>query len=289
MPLLAKPGAYVGTPRVSPDGKRIAIAIKDGANQDIWVYEPQRDAMTRLTFGGPVFANPVWSRDGRYVVFGSLSGGVFWSRADGAGQPQVLMSSQRIQFPTSLTLDGKRLAYAQVDGFPQIWTVPIQDDGDGLKAAAPERFLTTKFSDADAAFSPDGRWIAYTSNESGRFEVYVRAFAASVQAGGGRWPISNRGGVTPRWSPNGRELLYLAGDQIMTVGYTAGGDSFVAEKPRVWAAGVRSVSGFDFAPDGKRVAVSVAVGTPDVQAQEHSVVFVMNFFDELRRRAPVGQ
>jgi Tol biopolymer transport system component len=287
--LLATLGAYVGTFRVSPDGQRIAIAIKDGANQDIWVYEPQRDAMTRLTFGGQRFLNPVWSRDGRYVVFGSLSGGVFWSRADGAGQPQVLMSSQSIQFPTSLTLDGKRLAYAQVDGFPQIWTVPIQDDGDGLKAAAPERFLTTKFSDADAAFSPDGRWIAYTSNESGRFEVYVRAFAASVQAGGGRWPISNSGGVTPRWSPNGRELLYLAGDQIMTVGYTAGGDSFVAEKPRVWAAGVRSASGFDFAPDGKRVAVSVAVGTPDVQAQEHSVVFVMNFFDELRRRAPVGQ
>ncbi len=290
LPLLAKPGAYVGTPRVSPDGKRIAIAIKDGANQDIWVYEPQRDAMTRLTFGGPVFANPVWSRDGRNVVFGSFSGGVLWSRADGAGRPQVLMSSQSLQFPASLTLDGKRLAYTQVsDGLPQIWTVPIQEDGDGLKAAAPERFLTTKFTDGDAAFSPDGRWIAYTSNESGRFEVYVRAFAASVPAGGARWPISNSGGMTPRWSPNGRELLYLAGDQIMTVGYTASGDSFVAEKPRVWAAGVRSASEFDLAPDGRRVAVRVAVGTPEAQTQEHSVVFVLNFFDELRRRAPVGQ
>jgi len=290
LPLLAKPGAYVGTPRVSPDGKRIAIAIKDGANQDIWVYEPQRDAMTRLTFGGPVFANPVWSRDGRNVVFGSFSGGVLWSRADGAGRPQVLMSSQSLQFPASLTLDGKRLAYTQVsDGLPQIWTVPIQEDGDGLKAAAPERFLTTKFTDGDAAFSPDGRWIAYTSNESGRFEVYVRAFAASVPAGGARWPISNSGGMTPRWSPNGRELLYLAGDQIMTVGYTASGDSFVAEKPRVWAAGVRSASEFDLAPDGRRVAVRVAVGTPDAQTQEHSIVFVLNFFDELRRRSPVGQ
>jgi Tol biopolymer transport system component len=290
VPLLAKPGAYVGTPRVSPDGKRIAIAIKDGANQDIWVYEPQRDAMTRLTFGGPIFANPVWNRDGRYVVFGSLGGGVFWSRADGAGRPQVLMSSQSLQFPTSLTLDGKRLAYTQVaDGAPQIWTVPIQDNGGGLKAAAPERFLTTKFIDGDAAFSPDGRWIAYTSNESGRLEVYVRAFAASVPAGGARWPISNSGGGAPGWSPNGRELLYLTGDQIMTVGYTASGDSFVAEKPRVWAAGVRSGSGFDLAPDGRRVAVSVTVGTPDVQRQEHSVVFVLNFFDELRRRAPVGQ
>jgi Tol biopolymer transport system component len=290
VPLLANPRAYVGTPRVSPDGKRIAIAIKDGADQDIWVYEPQRDAMTRLTLGGQRFTNPVWSRDGRYVVFGSFSGdGVFWSRADGAGQPQVLMSSQSSQFPTSFTSDGKRLAYAQIDGFPQIWTVPIQDDGDGLKASAPERFLTTKFTNAEAAFSPDGRWIAYTSNESGTLEVYVRAFAATMRGGGGRWPISNSGGATPGWSPNGRELLYLAGDQIMTVAYTASGDSFVAEKPRVWAAGVRSASGFDLAPDGRRVAVSVAVGTPDVQAQEHSVVFVMNFFDELRRRAPIGR
>ena len=275
---------------MSPDGKRIAIAIKDGANQDIWVYEPQRDAMTRLTFGGPLFANPVWSRDGRYVIFGSFGGGVFWSRADGGGQPQVLMSSQSLQFPTSLTLDGKRLAYTQVaDGAPQIWTVPIQDNGGGLKAAAPERFLTTKFTDGDAAFSPDGRWIAYTSNESGTLEVYVRAFAATMRGGGGRWPISNTGGRAPGWSPNGRELLYLAGDQIMTVGYTANHDSFVAEKPRVWAAGVRSAGGFDLAPDGGRVAVSVAVGTPGVPAQEHSVVFVMNFFDELRRRAPIGR
>ena len=182
VPLLAKPGVTSDAPR-GPRWQGIAIAIKDGAHQDIWVYEPQRDAMTRLTLGGQRFTNPVWSRDGRYVVFGSFSPGVFWSRADGAGQPQVLMLSKTSQFPTSFTSDGKRLAYAQIDGFPQIWTVPIQDDGDGLKAAAPERFLTTKFIDVDAAFSPDGRWIAYTSNESGRFEVYVRAFAAS---GGGR-------------------------------------------------------------------------------------------------------
>ena len=99
-PLLAKPGAYVGTPRVSPDGKRIAITIQDGGNQDIWVYEPERDAMTRLTSGGGTFANPVWTRDGRYVVFGSLGSGVLWSRADGAGQPQVLQSGKSIQFPT---------------------------------------------------------------------------------------------------------------------------------------------------------------------------------------------
>ena len=97
VPLLAKPGAYVGTPRVSPDGKRIAIAIKDGGNQDIWVYEPQRDVMTRLTFGGAIFAYPVWTRDGRYVVYGSFGGGLRWSRAEG-GPSQVLQAGQPLSF-----------------------------------------------------------------------------------------------------------------------------------------------------------------------------------------------
>ena len=199
-PLLARPGAYVGTPRVSPDGKRIAITIQDGSNQDIWVYEPERDAMTRLTSGGGIFANPVWTRDGRHVVYGMLGSGLRWSRADGAGQPQVLQAGS-IQIPTAFSRDGTRLAYFQPDGNPQIWSVPIEADGGGLKAGKPERFLTTKSSDLDGSFSPDGRWLAYASNESGRFEVYVRAFAASGSAGGERWQISNSGGCRPHGRP----------------------------------------------------------------------------------------
>jgi serine/threonine-protein kinase len=275
---------------VSPDGKRIAIAVRDGANQDIWVYEPQRDSMTRLTFGGRTFALPVWSRDGQHVFFGAMGSGLNWNRADGAGKPQALQQSgSSMQFPTSVSRDGTRLVYFQPDGNPQLWTAPIERDGSGLKIGKPERFLTTKFSDQDAAFSPDGRWIAYASNESGKYEVYVRAFAAGAPAGNERWPISNSGGGSPVWLPNGRELLYLSGDQIMRVGYSVIGNSFVAEKPRVWAAGVRADSGFDIAPDGGRVAVSVPVITPGAQTREHSVVFVLNFFDELRRRAPLDR
>ncbi len=288
-PVLGKPGAYLGTPRVSPDGTRIAIVIQDGANQDIWVYEPSRDAMTRLTLGGGAFGNPVWTRDGQYVVFGAIGRGLLWSRADGAGQPELLQSSISLQFPTSFTPDGTRLAYFQADGNPQLWSVPIERGAGGLKAGKPERFLTTKFVDIDAAFSPDGRWLAYASNESGRLEVYVRAFPASPSTGGGRVLISNSGGQVPVWSPNGRELLYLAGTQIMAVSYSATGDSFVAEKPRVWADNVRAVVGFDLAPDGGRAVVNVPVSTPETSRQERSIVFVLNFFDELRRRAPVGR
>ena len=287
-PLLASPGAYVGTPRVSPDGKRIAITIQDGGNQDIWVYEPERAAKTRLTSGGGIFTNPVWTRDGRHVVYGRLGSGLRWSRADGAGQPQVLQAGN-IQIPTAVSRDGTRLAYFEPDGNPQIWSVPIEADSGGLKAGKPERFLATKYFDQDGSFSPDGRWLAYASNESGRFEVYVRAFAASGSAGVERWPISNSGGLSPAWSPNGRELLYRAGDQIMTVGYTVRGDSFVAERPRVWAANVRGAGGFDLAPDGRRVAVFVPLATKDASQRENTVVVVLNFFDELRRRVPIGR
>jgi serine/threonine-protein kinase len=288
-PLLAKPAAYVGTPRVSPDGSRIAIAIREGATLGIWSYDLRRDAMTQMAFGADAYGSPLWSRDGRYVIVGSFGSGMFWTRADGAGQPQAFMSSNRAQFPISFTTDGKRLAYMQVNGLPQLWTVPIENDAGGLKSGEPERLLTTKFTDTDAAFSPDGRWIAYASDESGRFEVYVRALSASSSAGEGKWPISNSGGGFAAWSPNGRELLYRSGNRIMTVGYTVSGDSFVAEKPRVWAENVRALAGFDLAPDGNRVAVFVPVVTREAPKQEHSVVFVLNFFDELRRRAPVGQ
>ena len=141
----------------------------------------------------------------------------------------------------------------------------------------------------DGSFSPDGRWLAYASDESGRFEVYVQAFVASGSAGGERKLISNSGGLSPTWSPNGRELLYRAGDQIMTVGYTVSGDSFDADKPRVWAANARGAGGFDLAPDGKRVAMFVPLATKDASPRENTVVVVLNFFDELRRRAPIGQ
>ena len=286
-PILARPGAYLGTPRVSPDGRRIAITVRDGSYQHVWVYEPERDAMTRLSSGARIFSDPVWTRDGQHVVFGALGVGLQWSRADGAVREQLLQAG-KLQLPTAVSRDGTRLVYFQPDGNPQIWSVPIEVGSGGLKAGKPERFLPSKYSDLGGSFSPDGRWLAYTSNESGRFEVYVRAFNASGAAGAERKLISNSGGFSPAWSPNGRELLYQAGDQIMAVGYTASGDSFVVEKPRVWAANVRGAVGFDIAPDGKRVAMFAPLATK-VSQRENTVVVVLNFFDELRRRAPIGQ
>ena len=114
-PLRAKPGVY-RYPSLSPDGKRVALAVTEGGSQDIWVYDPQRDAMTRLTFGGGHYRYPIWSPDGQYVVFASVGKGIFQARADGAGQPQALTQSKATQIPWSFTPDGKRLAYFEVAG-----------------------------------------------------------------------------------------------------------------------------------------------------------------------------
>jgi hypothetical protein len=148
--------------------------------------------------------------------------------------------------------------------------------------------MRTRDTDESGSFSADGRWLAYASNATGRFEVYVAAFAPSGPIGGERWLISNKGGLHPVWSPNGRELLYQADNQIMAVGYTVTGNAFVAERPRVWAPNVRAAGGFDLSSDGKRAAVFAPVATKALE-QENTVSIVLNFFAELRRRAPIGQ
>jgi hypothetical protein len=155
----------------------------------------------------------------------------------------------------------------------------------------PEQLLKSQFDDDGAAFSRDGHWLAYHSNESGKVEVYVRAFPLQASGQGGKWQISNSGGFNPMWSRNGRELIYQTGaqsDQFMAVSYSTNGDSFVAAKPRVW---IEKLPGTDWvlAPDGKRVAVLTPVESTEAPKPDHEVTFLFNFFDELRRRVPLGR
>jgi serine/threonine-protein kinase len=189
-----------------------------------------------------------------------------------------------------LAPDGKQLAYMEDAGSGkiQIWTVPLEDQGGQLKAGKPEQFFKSSFRDGFPRFSPDGRWLAYVSNESGKAEVYVRAFPPPSSGQGGKWQVSNNGGTSARWSRNGRDLLYQSGDQIMAVTYVVKGDSFEADKPRVWIAKLGGTD-WDLSPDGKRVAVLTPVESAEAPKQEHEVVFLENFFDELRRRVPISK
>ena len=297
-PLLAAPGLYF-TPRFSPDGKRLALAVGSFGGGDVQVYDWQRDTMTRLTFM-QTNAFPVWTPDGKRIAFVSHSPGgdsMQWIRADGAGEAQVLLESKGERRGYSFSPDGRRFAFAQqgVDTGFDLWTLPLDlSDPEHPKPGKPELFLRTQFDEQEPVFSPDGRWIAYTSNESGGNEVYVRPFQGGKPSGSGKWQISISGGRHPIWSRDGRELFYETPDnRAMAASYTGKADSFAADKPRVWSnTQIREPAGIwnlDLAPDGKRFAV---FPRPDANGERKGSVHVtvlLNFFDELRRRVPVGK
>ena len=158
----------------------------------------------------------------------------------------------------------------------------------GPAGRATRVFLQTSSDERHPAFSPDGRWLAYSSTESGGFQVYVRAFPDT----GGKWQISSAGGFYPMWSRSGRKLFFESLDnRIMVADYTVQDDSFVPDKPRVWSetrlANLGLFKNFDLAPDGKRVVALLPPEGGETQQSQHHVVFLENFFDELRRRAPV--
>jgi eukaryotic-like serine/threonine-protein kinase len=264
--------------------------VVGGGNSNVSVYEPARDAMTRLTFA-PSFENsPVWSHDGKHIVFASErhkgAYNLYWMRADGAGEAVRLTENKFDQWPYSFSPDDKRLAFTELR--PQtrddLWTLPLgETESDHPKPGKAEPFLVTPFSERVPMISPDGRWLAYQSDESGRDEVYVRPFPGP----GGKWQISTGGGDYPVWARKGPELFYRTGEGMMVASYTRNGEAFVPSKPRLWAAKKDLGEDFDLAPDGKRFAVVQA------EAQEQRgpqrVMLLQNFFDELRRRAPAGK
>ena len=296
-PLRDTPGGY-RNPAFSPDGKRLAVEINDGKRTDIWVYEWQRDTLTRLTFGGRHNYRPVWTPDGQRITYSSFedAGGfsIYLKQADGAGDAVRLIESKNETYAQSWRPDGKVLAFYQLNTGTSwdVMTLAVEGNGkSGWKPGEPQSFLNSPFSEMTPAFSPDGHWLAYQSDESGNFEVYVRPFPGP----GGKWQISTAGGVFPKWSRNSRELFYATQDnKVMASTYTASGDSFHADKPQLWSPGQLSSTygvvayNFDPHPDGKRFAVLKAPGTGEVPKVD-KVSFIFNFFDELRRKVPPGK
>jgi serine/threonine-protein kinase len=287
-PLMTRPGVYVNF-RLSPDAKRLAVQVSEGDSSEVQVYDAQRDNMTKVTSGSGISTNPVWTPDGRFVIFQKSENGIFWSPADGSGQPRPLREGKSLLVPSSVSPDGKHLAFEQV-GKPDGWiyTVEVTEEGAVLKAGKPERFFESKDYDINPEFSPDGRWIAYiTARPNQSEEVEVRAFPAPASGQGGKWRVSTNGGTAVRWSRNSHELLYQEGDRIMAVSYTVTGGAFVYEKPRVR---IEKLGGriWDVAGDG-RIAILTPVESAQSPAANHTVVFLENFFDYLRQRVPVGK
>ena len=212
-PLWAEP-AFYQYPQLSPDGNRLMSVRAEGANADIWIYDPQRGTKTRVTAGTGVNTLPIWSTDGRYVVFQS-GGQLHWVSADGADRPQPLIKTAGPAFPTSFTPDGRQLLFytLKTGGGSVIQTVPIESQSGRLKAGQPHVLREFSAGVPIPTVSPDGRWVAYASTESGVYEVYVRAFPDI----GRQWAISTGGGTFPVWSRTANELFYRTEDQFLMV------------------------------------------------------------------------
>jgi len=285
-PLIQQPDAYY-TPRLSPDGKWLAYTLRGQSGKtDVWVYDLERQTSAQLTFTGPGRGELVWAADSRHLIFGDAAA-LWWIRADGSGQPQQLLGNLGNPRPFSLAPAGRLAIVQQDEALPDTYTVPIDlSDLEHPKAGKEEPFLVDPtIVDTDPAFSPDGKFLAYASTESGPIQIFVRPFPGP----GGKWKVSQSGGKFPVWSPAAHELLFLGGDDhIMAVDYSTQGDLFRSGKPRIWSPvpvrrmGLRK--NFDLSPDGKRV---VMFPQPESQESLH-FTFLVNFFDEVRRKVPAN-
>jgi serine/threonine protein kinase len=288
-PLTAPPNNYVG-PRFSPDGKKVALAISVGDKSNIWVWDLFRETMTRLTFD-ETSSSPLWSADGKRIAFVSERANkpvIYWKAADGTGEEEKLgaVTDQMWINPWSWSGDGKTLITLEWPTGTDANIGAISMEGD--RKWRP--LLKEKYYEGVPKTSPDGRWMAYCSDESGQQEVYVRPFP---EVNTGRLQVSVKGGECPLWSPDGRELFYQIGDAVMAVPVKTE-PTFNAGKPAILFRGTythwSALEGhpWDIHPDGKRFlmmkepeAVASAGGSP------RKINIVLNWFEELKQRVPV--
>ena len=282
-PVAAPAHTYL-TPRVSPDGRRVAVTITAQESQT-WLYDLSRETMTRFTFEGNYNLIPVWTPDGKRIVFESNKDGppnLYWQLADSSGGTERLTNSEYINAPFSLSPDGQLLAFIELNsttGF-DIWVLRLSD-----RKAQP--FLRTRFNETAPRFSPDGRLLAYISDESGRFEIYVQPYPGP----GGKWQISTGGGMEPIWNRNGRELFYRDGDKMMAVDI-ATQPSFAAGKPRTLFEGRYvpppvPIANYDVSPDGQRFLMLKP--NESAEAAPTRINVVLNWFEELKQKVPAGK
>jgi serine/threonine protein kinase len=247
-------------PTLSPDGNRLAVMIFAGSQGigDIWVFDLKRGTSTRLTFGEITHVNPAWSSDGKTVFYASNPKGIshiYSKSADGSGPERaVLETNDTVEVPARASSDGRYLVYYRRenknDATFHIWALPLFGDG------KPFPVVQTAFDENAAAVSPDAKWMAYQTNESGRREIYITAFPA----GGAKWQVSTNGGISPRWRRDGKELFFLdPADKMVAVDVNASGSAVRLGVPHdlfQTAAIQREYGPFDVTADGKRFLIN---------------------------------
>jgi Tol biopolymer transport system component len=251
---VGQPGPY-GILALSADGTQAIVSrIASDLSTSLWLLNISRGTTTRLDLNPSQAETAVWAPDGRSIIFSSIQTGKMndlyeMKLAGGAGAMEMIKSNEA-KFPLSWSPDGRFLLYGSVGGGTQndLWVLPLEAD------RKPVPFLRTEFDEPDGRFAPDGHWVAYVSNESGRYEVYVRSFSPGPppSAGGGKRVISENGGLSPMWRQDGKELYYIDLEgKVMAVSITAGSD-FQAGVPRVLFQTPPRALGWAPSPDGKR-------------------------------------
>jgi serine/threonine-protein kinase len=278
-PILDESRSY-GAAQLSPDERRIVFQIEEADGRSLWIHDLDRSTTTRLTHTPGINAGPQWFADGERVLFVSDRDGGGWdvyiTSADGSGEPARVYDSNVFLWATSVTSDGRFAVLTAItrEYFTDILLLDIEK-------GSTEVLVGTKFSDADGALSPDDKWLAYASDETGTHEVYVRSMLDS----GGRWQVSSGGGRVPRWSKSGDRLLFRQEDRIMVVDFAEDGDKVAVGRQAPFGTGVGEVrsmfeaaDSFDVSSEGDRLLVTLADPSADV-APRLSVVF--GFLDEL--------
>jgi serine/threonine-protein kinase len=294
-PLGAAPRAY-SVPRLSPDDRQVAL-ISAEADLDLWMWDIARRTLRRLTVDARQDAMPAWTPDGQRVIFSSAQFGapnVFWLRANGAGRPERLTTSPNIQFPMAISPDGKLgvvLEQSASAGNNDLMLLHIPDPS-GMVAdgkAKVEPLLATMFNETNASISPDGRFLAYQSNEGGQTQVYVRPFP---NVNDGIWPISTNGGRFALWARNGKELFYAELDgSIMTVPvqttptFSAGSATKLFQWPTLDLPS--PARNYDVTRDGQKflmIKEPDGSGSDAARASTSSIVMVVNWIETLKEK-----
>ncbi len=279
---IGQPYEMIGWPALSPDGTLSAFASLEDADEDVWVYDIARETRTRLTSAKGRDMRPVWSPTSEYVGFTSGSAGgrdIYFRPADGSGAAQALLEEDDYVYLTDWSKDGQYVLINRSAGTTKrsqanLWYLSRDDGGDWT----PHQLTQTRFTERSAKLSPDGRYVAYASDESGQWEVYVQPFPE----GGRRATISTKGGRQPRWSRDGTELFYVEGATLMVVPVSTG-PSFSPSRPeRLFEhsslSNTVSYPMYDVSPDGQRFVVAEPVGDPP----EPYIQVVQNWHQEFR-------
>jgi serine/threonine-protein kinase len=286
----APPRAYV-YPRISPDGRRVALDVRDQEN-DIWILDLARETLTRFTFDPRNDFYPVWTPDGKRIIYTSTAGNAGDLKslsADGTGTAQALTTGASV-VAYSISPDATTLVVrdtSQTTG-QDLGIVRLRGPGGNARV---EPLIRTVFNEGNGESSPDGRWLAYQSNESGKDQIYVRPFP---NVNGGRSQISTAGGTRPLWARNGRELFYFDLDGVLMAVRIGAGPNFSAGSPvklldPKYFAGTPGTAGrtYDVSPDGERFLMIKDNASGTQAPNVANIVVVLNWFEELKARLPV--